>query len=133
MICIDMTCLEDTVGCEAWTWTDENNQDGANYCWMYSNIGEETPRGHCVSGPSSCLCSRVEDCLVDGDNEVDLVPNVFEVDTRQQNDSLSLSWKYLFEGDCLSGALCCQQGLQLLHLVIVSLMFENNSVPSFAM
>ena len=73
-----MTCLEDTVGCEAWTWTDENNQDGANYCWMYSNIGEETPRGHCVSGPSSCLCSRVEDCLVDGDNEVDLVPNVLE-------------------------------------------------------
>ena len=119
-----MTCLEDTVGCEAWTWTDENNQDGANYyyycCWMFSNIGEETPKGHCVSGPSSCLCSRVESCQGDGDNELDLVPNVFEVDTNHRDESLS--WKYLFEGDSLSGALCCQPGLQLLHLVIVSLM-----------
>ena len=48
MKCIDMTCLEDTVGCEAWTWTDEDNQDGANHCWMYSSIGELTSYGDCI-------------------------------------------------------------------------------------
>ena len=30
------------------------------------------------SGPTTCLCSRVEECYVNGDNEVDLVPNVLE-------------------------------------------------------
>ena len=29
------------------------------------------------SGPKTCLCSRVEECLVYGDTELDLVPNVF--------------------------------------------------------
>ena len=43
-----MTCLEDTIGCEAWTWTDENNQDGVNQCWMFSRIGVLTTRRNCV-------------------------------------------------------------------------------------
>ena len=46
--CIDMTCLEDTVGCEAWTWTDEDNQIFANHCWMFSQIGELRSYGDCV-------------------------------------------------------------------------------------
>ena len=31
------------------------------------------------SGPPTCLCSRVEECLAYGDNELELVPNIAEV------------------------------------------------------
>ena len=31
------------------------------------------------SGPSSCLCSKPEECEISGDNELDVVPNVAEV------------------------------------------------------
>ena len=57
--CIDMTCLEDTVGCEAWTWTDEDNQLFTNHCWMFSHIGELTSYGDCVrEGSESSIFSH---------------------------------------------------------------------------
>ena len=34
-----------------------------------------------LSGPPSCLCSKVEECEVTGDNQIDLIPNVFKVKT----------------------------------------------------
>ena len=32
-----------------------------------------------LSGPPSCLCSEVGECENTGDNEVDIVPNIFQV------------------------------------------------------
>ena len=58
-IVLIITCLEDTVGCEAWTWTDEVNQDVTNHCWMFSHIGELTAYGDCVrEGSESSIFSH---------------------------------------------------------------------------
>ena len=32
-----------------------------------------------LSGPPSCLCSKVEECTITGENEVDNIVNIFEV------------------------------------------------------
>ena len=32
-----------------------------------------------LSGPPSCLCSKVEECKNDGENEVDSIIDIFEV------------------------------------------------------
>ena len=32
-----------------------------------------------LSGPPSCLCSKIEQCEITEDNELDVVPNITEV------------------------------------------------------
>ena len=39
----DNNFLEDTAGCVGWTWTDEENQDFATRCLLFSGIGSTTP------------------------------------------------------------------------------------------
>ena len=43
-----MLYLQDKAGCEGWTWTDEENSDLANYCWMYSELGQLTSSSNCI-------------------------------------------------------------------------------------
>ena len=49
--------LQDTYGCVGWTWTDEENQDIAANCLMFSHLGELTQYQNCVRQESIPLKS----------------------------------------------------------------------------
>ena len=53
----DNNFLEDTAGCVGWTWTDEENQDVATNCLMFSQLGEPTQYQNCVRQESLQLKS----------------------------------------------------------------------------
>ena len=40
--------IQDTPGCEGWTWTDEDNTALHNGCLLYSAFGETISYPHCV-------------------------------------------------------------------------------------
>ena len=67
------------VGCQGWTWTTEDNAERQNYCSLYSSLGPTSEAPDCISGPPSCLCSNVEACHITEDNELELVPDITEV------------------------------------------------------
>merc|ERR1719245_1650191 len=41
---------KDTVGCEGWTYTDSENEEYQNHCWLYSQASSQ----NCISGSSNC-------------------------------------------------------------------------------
>merc|ERR1712062_132683 len=45
---------------------------------MYSHLGNTMDFPDAISGPPSCLCSQEEECEVTADNQIDLVPNIFQ-------------------------------------------------------
>ena len=67
-----------TEGCEGWTWTREDNTEQQNYCFLFSHLGLTFQSPHCISGPPSCLCSKLEACEVEADNLIASLPNTME-------------------------------------------------------
>ena len=37
---------QDKAGCEGWTWTEEDNAELSNECWMFSSLGNLTAFPH---------------------------------------------------------------------------------------
>ena len=54
---------------------------GRSSCDMTLDLKENNLIACWLSGPPSCLCSKVEECVATGDNQIDLLPNVLEVKT----------------------------------------------------
>ena len=95
------------VGCEGWTWLSETSAEYPNHCLMFSSLGDVENYPNCVreehekfviillsllpSGPVSCLCSEVAACENTGDNEVDVLPNIFQVNIFQATRRNSIS------------------------------------------
>merc|ERR1712110_353519 len=74
----------DQVGCEGWTWISKASADYSEHCLIFSSLGDIENYPNCVSGPPSCLCSEIAACENTGDNEVDVLPNIFQEETCQE-------------------------------------------------
>jgi len=72
------TFCKENADCQGWTWASENNSEFPGYCFMFSTLGQPTDFQDSISGPPSCLCSSVEACDINGDNELEFVPDIIE-------------------------------------------------------
>ena len=98
------------VGCQGWTWTTEDNAERQNYCSLYSSLGPTSQAPDCISGPPSCLCSKLEACLVEADNEIASYPNTLEEGDCRELCESSLGCGYYTWYDATDpsqASLCC--------------------------
>ena len=68
------------------------------------------------SGPPSCLCSEVGECINTGDNEVEVVPNISQVKSFHIEGNIESTYKF-FLGRKVPGPMRHQPWVSLLHLV----------------
>ena len=91
--------FQEKAGCVGWTWTSENHSEFPNYCFMFSALDQPKDFPDSIrkrrlylirhlnmfnnfltfSGPPTCLCSKVEACEVNGDNRVNVLPDITKV------------------------------------------------------
>jgi len=76
---------KDNNACAAWTWTNANNHEIKEACFLFSNIGEKIGAQECISGPRSCLCSDNVACSSSVNNEVGAIFNVTLEETCQES------------------------------------------------